>query len=52
MFEVEDLRDEPVNVWDNDPDSYGHLQHYYTVDLVKDSNSFTDPSLMTLLFSA
>jgi hypothetical protein len=34
MFEVEDFADEPVNVFDNDPKSYGHLLHYNTVDLV------------------
>lgn len=34
MFEVEDLRDEPVSFDDPDPLSYGHLKHYYTKDLV------------------
>lgn len=34
MFEVEDLRDEPVSPYDDDPDSYGHLFHHYTIDLV------------------
>lgn len=33
LFEVEDFVDEPVNVFDPDPKSYGHLWHYYTVDL-------------------
>lgn len=34
IFEVEDLRDEPVSPDDSDPKSYGHLYHYYTKDLV------------------
>ncbi|KAG5676142.1 hypothetical protein PVAND_005993 [Polypedilum vanderplanki] len=33
LFEVEDFIDEPVNAFDPDPKSYGHLFHYYTVDL-------------------
>lgn len=34
LFEVEDLRDEPRNPSDNDPESYGYLTHDYTCNLV------------------
>jgi len=34
LFEVEDLRDEPINN-PEDPNSYGYTHHYYTKDLVQ-----------------
>lgn len=33
LFEVEDLRDEPVSGWSQDPNDYGYLRHDYTKDL-------------------
>ncbi|XP_070505133.1 maltase 2-like isoform X2 [Chironomus tepperi] len=35
LFEVPDLVDEPVNIFDKDPKSYGHLWHFNTVDLME-----------------
>lgn len=32
-MEVEDLRDEPLTGWTNDPNNYGYTHHYYTKDL-------------------
>jgi len=34
LFEVEDLRDEPLTGWTDDPSNYGYTHHYYTKDLV------------------
>lgn len=33
LFEVEDLRDEPVSGRTNDSNSYAYTHHYYTLDL-------------------
>lgn len=33
LFEVEDLRDEPLTGWTTDPKSYGYTHHWYTKDL-------------------
>uniref|UniRef100_A0A336LW94 CSON001904 protein n=1 Tax=Culicoides sonorensis TaxID=179676 RepID=A0A336LW94_CULSO len=33
LMEVEDLRDEPLTGWTNDPNDYGYTHHYYTKDL-------------------
>lgn len=32
-MEVEDLRDEPLTGWTDDPLSYGYTHHWYTKDL-------------------
>jgi alpha-glucosidase len=34
MFEVEDLRDEPLSGHTNDPNDYGYTHHIHTKDLV------------------
>lgn len=33
LFEVADLRDEPLSGWTNDPYSYAYTDHHYTKDL-------------------
>ena len=33
LMEVEDLRDEPLSGWTNDPKSYGYTLHHYTNSL-------------------
>lgn len=33
LFEVEDLRDEPLSGWTDDPNSYAYTHHHYTKDL-------------------
>lgn len=52
MFEVEDLRDEPVSSFDPDPLSYGHLQHYYTKDLVLENHLMLELLLMIGIYAA
>lgn len=48
MFEVEDLRDEPVNVLDNDTESYGHLLHDYTKVCLEQRQPSIDVNLKAL----
>lgn len=36
LYEVEDLRDEPLTGLTDDPNSYSYTHHHYTKDLVTD----------------